>query len=238
MCCLCDLVDECHHSVFVYLLKKTFHTLVPTFLTLFHRHTVIECIPLPKTLARDAPLYFQKAIMEADEEWSTNKKLIDTRKKGFRRTVPKDFPYFCVEFGEDGGFAHTIEDREQWPENFGKEILCGMLQLPAPIVMRQKRENHGKEVARARKFLGTLCKIPFSCFCYIHCWFNFVFSCSSFIQFYVSMYLFYVNLHWISVFFFFIFYIIYICLYTSFRPLPSHCCLCMYLPHHSHVETF
>jgi hypothetical protein len=58
--------------------------------------------------------------MESDVEWSTNKKLVDTREKGFRRSVPKGFPYFCVEFGIEGGFAHTIEDEEGFSQNFGK----------------------------------------------------------------------------------------------------------------------
>jgi hypothetical protein len=63
----------------------------------------------------------QKAILESDEEWSQNAKLIDTRGgKPIGRAVPKGFPYFHVEFGLDGGFAHTIEDVEQFPANFGK----------------------------------------------------------------------------------------------------------------------
>ena len=40
--------------------------------------------------------------------------------KGIRRSIPKNFPYFSVEFGMGGGFAHVIEDRSQFPEHFGK----------------------------------------------------------------------------------------------------------------------
>ncbi|KAL2932506.1 CWF19-like protein 2 [Bienertia sinuspersici] len=47
------------------------------------RHCLIECIPLPQDLAKEAPLYFKKAIDEAEDEWSQHnaKKLIDTKFK-------------------------------------------------------------------------------------------------------------------------------------------------------------
>ena len=67
-----------------------------------NRHTVLHCIPLDEDCdQRDlAPMIFKKAIMESDEQWSQHKKLIDFRKKGLRRCVPKNFPYFAVSFGE------------------------------------------------------------------------------------------------------------------------------------------
>ncbi|KAJ6301042.1 hypothetical protein OIU77_015364 [Salix suchowensis] len=34
------------------------------------RHCLIECIPLPREIAKQAPLYFKKAIDEAEDEWS------------------------------------------------------------------------------------------------------------------------------------------------------------------------
>ena len=46
-----------------------------------------------------APLYYKKAILESDEQWSQNKKLVDTAGKGLRRSVPRGFPYFFVGFG-------------------------------------------------------------------------------------------------------------------------------------------
>ncbi|XP_058755027.1 uncharacterized protein LOC131628175 isoform X2 [Vicia villosa] len=64
-------------------------------------HCMIECIPLPKDIAKEAPLYFKKAIDEAEDEWCQHnaKKLIDTSQKGLRNSIPEHFSYFHVEFG-------------------------------------------------------------------------------------------------------------------------------------------
>lgn len=68
-----------------------------------------------------SPLYlFQKAILESESEWAQNKKLVDTREKGLRGSIPKGLPYFNVEFGLDGGYAHVIEDEYAFPHYFGK----------------------------------------------------------------------------------------------------------------------
>ncbi|KFQ23496.1 CWF19-like 2, partial [Merops nubicus] len=83
-------------------------------------HMVYECIPLPKEVGDMAPIYFKKAIMESDEEWSVNKKLIDLSSKDIRKSVPKGLPYFSVDFGLQGGFAHIIEDQNKFPHYFGK----------------------------------------------------------------------------------------------------------------------
>ncbi|NXM09137.1 C19L2 protein, partial [Tyrannus savana] len=83
-------------------------------------HMVYECIPLPKEVGDMAPIYFKKAIMESDEEWSMNKKLIDLSSKDVRKSVPKGLPYFSVDFGLQGGFAHVIEDQHNFPHYFGK----------------------------------------------------------------------------------------------------------------------
>ncbi|NXG18773.1 C19L2 protein, partial [Grallaria varia] len=83
-------------------------------------HMVYECIPLPKEVGDMAPIYFKKAIMESDEEWSMNKKIIDLSSKDVRKSVPKELPYFSVDFGLQGGFAHVIEDQHNFPYYFGK----------------------------------------------------------------------------------------------------------------------
>ncbi|KAG8523388.1 CWF19-like protein 2, partial [Galemys pyrenaicus] len=83
-------------------------------------HMVYECIPLPKEVGDMAPIYFKKAIMESDEEWSMNKKLIDLSSKDIRKSVPRGLPYFSVNFGLQGGFAHVIEDQHKFPHYFGK----------------------------------------------------------------------------------------------------------------------
>uniref|UniRef100_A0A3B5MBB8 Cwf19-like C-terminal domain-containing protein n=1 Tax=Xiphophorus couchianus TaxID=32473 RepID=A0A3B5MBB8_9TELE len=84
------------------------------------QHMVLECIPLPRELGDMAPIYFKKAIMECDEEWAMNKKLVDLSSKDIRRAVPRGLPYFAVDFGLQGGFAHVIENEQKFPHYFGK----------------------------------------------------------------------------------------------------------------------
>ncbi|XP_063161897.1 CWF19-like protein 2 isoform X2 [Candoia aspera] len=104
-------------------------------------HMVYECIPLPKEVGDMAPIYFKKAIMESDEEWAMNKKLINLGSKDVRKSVPRGLPYFSVDFGLQGGFAHVIEDQYKFPLYFGKEIIGGMLDLEPRLWRKGLREN-------------------------------------------------------------------------------------------------
>ncbi|XP_078437161.1 cwfJ-like family protein [Wolffia australiana] len=108
------------------------------------RHCLVECIPLPRELAEEAPMYFKKAIDEAEDEWSQHnaKKLIETTsEKGLRRVIPKDFPYFFVEFGLDRGFAHVIDDESNFNTSIGLNVIRGMLQLPEEDMYRRRRHE-------------------------------------------------------------------------------------------------
>ncbi|GAB2299091.1 hypothetical protein Dimus_033162 [Dionaea muscipula] len=105
------------------------------------RHCLIECIPLPQEIAKQAPLYFKKAIDEAEEEWSQHnaKKLIDTSQKGLRASIPKNFPYFHVEFGLNRGFVHVIDDEKQFRTSLGLNVIRGMVKLSQEDMYRRRR---------------------------------------------------------------------------------------------------
>uniref|UniRef100_A0A8C5Q0S0 CWF19 like cell cycle control factor 2 n=1 Tax=Leptobrachium leishanense TaxID=445787 RepID=A0A8C5Q0S0_9ANUR len=115
-------------------------------------HLVYECIPLPREVGDMAPLYFKKAIMECDEEWAMNKKLIDLSTKDIRRSVPKGLPYFSVDFGLQGGFAHVIENEHKFPHYFGKEIIGGMLDLEPRVWRKAVRENFDDQRKKVLQF--------------------------------------------------------------------------------------
>jgi hypothetical protein len=52
--------------------------------------------------------------MESESEWADNVKLVDLKgKRKVREAIPKNFPYFAVEFGLSGGFVHVIEVSSQ-----------------------------------------------------------------------------------------------------------------------------
>ncbi|XP_043547765.1 CWF19-like protein 2 isoform X1 [Chiloscyllium plagiosum] len=115
-------------------------------------HMVYECIPLPKEVGDMAPIYFKKAIMEADEEWAMNKKLVDLSTRDIRRAIPKGLPYFSVDFGLQGGFAHVIENEEKFPTYFGKEIVGGMLDLEPRRWRKKIRESFDDQRKKVLQF--------------------------------------------------------------------------------------
>ena len=112
------------------------------------RHMSIECVPLPRETGELAPMYFKKAIMEGDVEWSDNKKLIDTRTKGVRGSLPKGLPYFFVEFGTDGGYGHVIEDQSKFPWYFGREVCGGMLDSEPRLWLKPQKDSFERQKMR------------------------------------------------------------------------------------------
>ena len=96
------------------------------------RHTCIEVIPVERHVEEDVPLVFKKEIMQCDNEWqAANRKCIDTSKKGIRRSVPPNFPYFHVEWsnltGPPGGYCHVIDDQNIFKSSFGRETLLPLI---------------------------------------------------------------------------------------------------------------
>uniref|UniRef100_UPI00358E5BB6 CWF19-like protein 2 n=1 Tax=Myxine glutinosa TaxID=7769 RepID=UPI00358E5BB6 len=115
-------------------------------------HMMYECVPLDHDLGNVAPMYFKKAILESDEEWSMNKKLVDLSQQDIRRAVPKGLPYFSVDFGLQGGFAHVIEDKQKFPHYFGKEVLGGMLDAEPRLWRKPPREGFEEQRRKVLRF--------------------------------------------------------------------------------------
>ena len=128
-----------------------------------HPHMLLECVPIPREVGETAPMYFQKAIQECESEWSHNKKLISlTKERGLRRSVPKGLPYFHVDFGLEDGFAHVIEDEQEFPLNFAQEIIGGMLDLEPRIWRHPKRESFESQKKRVLSFAAKWKKFDFT----------------------------------------------------------------------------
>lgn len=98
-------------------------------------HTKMDAIPIPQN--RDAPMFFKSALTEQAEEWGTHTKLLSTRDKGLRRTIPKRFPYFYVEYAPGDGFAQIIET-QSFPKDFGVDTIAGVMRMD-PIRLRRKQ---------------------------------------------------------------------------------------------------
>ncbi|KAK6172433.1 hypothetical protein SNE40_016083 [Patella caerulea] len=115
-------------------------------------HTFIDCIPLEREVGDLAPIYFKKAIQDSESEWSQNVKVVDLSKKDIRHSVPKGFPYFCVDFGHQGGFAHVIEDEQRFPTYFGREVVGGMIDANHKLWKNPPKENFDEQRIRVLEF--------------------------------------------------------------------------------------
>ncbi|XP_046566167.1 CWF19-like protein 2 [Haliotis rubra] len=115
-------------------------------------HMSMECIPMEKETGDLAPIYFKKAIQDAGPEWSNNKKLVDLSCKDIRHSIPKGFPYFSVDFGLQGGFAHVIEDEQTFPSYFGREIVGGMVDAEPGLWRKPHKESFDVQRKKVLEF--------------------------------------------------------------------------------------
>ena len=88
-------------------------------------HAALDVVSMEGEEALDAPLFFRKAIQDA-EEWTTNAAMIETAGKGLRRCIPPGFPYFHVSWA-GGGLLHPIENVRTFPPTFGLDVAVGIL---------------------------------------------------------------------------------------------------------------
>lgn len=116
-------------------------------------HMYIDCIPIPKDEGSMAPMYFKKAILESDAEWTDNKKLIDTHQKGLKKSIPVGLPYFFVDFNNEGGFAHIIEDSSLFPHYFAKEVVGGLIDAEPRLWLKPHYESFEEQKVKALKLV-------------------------------------------------------------------------------------
>lgn len=116
------------------------------------RHTIIECIPVPRSMYEDAPAYFKEALETIEGEWTQHKSVINTD-KGFRKSMVKNLSYFHVWFDPNRGMGHVIEDSREWPAWFGKEVIASVLDLPPDKWRKPKIIEPKESVSRVRAFL-------------------------------------------------------------------------------------
>lgn len=113
--------------------------------------TKFEAIPVPRRIAEDAPLYFTSSLREQAEEWGTHQKLMKID-KGLRRTIPKKFPYFFLEYEQGRGYAQLIESNV-FPREFGVDTISGMMELDPIRVKRKEKSSTEQERQYVLKFL-------------------------------------------------------------------------------------
>ncbi|XP_078047936.1 CWF19-like protein 2 [Augochlora pura] len=116
-------------------------------------HMQLECVPLPKEIGELIPIYFKKALLECETEWSMNRKIINLEHKDVRQAIPNGLSYFMIEFEMNKGYAHVIEDENMFPKTFAEEIIGGMLDLDHDIWRKPKKENFDQQREKVLKFL-------------------------------------------------------------------------------------
>lgn len=116
-------------------------------------HMVINCVPLPRDVGDMAAIYFKKALLECESEWSMNKKVVDLKGKNIRKGIPKGLPYFWIDFGMDPGFAHVIEDQQLFPKNFAEEIIAGILDLDHSLWKNPRKDYRDIQRKKALDFI-------------------------------------------------------------------------------------
>lgn len=102
----------------------------------------------------DAPLCFQSALVEQADELGTHQKLMKTKDKGLRRTVPSHLEYFYINWGDNHeGFAQIIETK--FPKDFGADVIASMLEVE-PLRLRKQQPSLSlvDEKHRILDFLG------------------------------------------------------------------------------------
>lgn len=112
--------------------------------------TKMDVIPVPLDVEHDAEIYFKSAMNSQCEEWGTHIKVLSTRDKGVRRTIPKGFPYFNVEWSH-GGFAQIIE-KQSFSKDFGLDTIAGMMELD-PMKFKRKNRAPNDDRNAMRTFL-------------------------------------------------------------------------------------
>ena len=146
----------------------------------FIPHCLIDCIPVSSLVADTLPAYFKKEIEAASSEYSDNRPLIKvTRERPLVRSglltsfffysfmfiflyfsVPKELPYFYVEFPDLTGYAHVIEDRHGFKRDFGREVVraairhnktAGTSQQSEAVVLFEAEEEREKAEKEAEK---------------------------------------------------------------------------------------
>eukprot|EP00884_Botryococcus_braunii_P013106 jgi/Botrbrau1/21797/Bobra.0190s0022.1 len=119
-------------------------------------HTLVDAVPVPWETLERARIVFKREIDDASSEWSQHyaKRMIDTRQKGLRGSIPDNFPYFFVEFGLSEGFVHVVDDVDRFKPDFGRSVLAGLLKLPAEDARtRAKAESAGLQKIWVEQFL-------------------------------------------------------------------------------------
>lgn len=115
--------------------------------------TKMEVIPVKRKKWLDSELYFKSTLAEQADEFGTHNKPLSTKGKGLRRTMPKGFPYFFVEWDSNHqGVAQMIES-PNFPKDFAADTIAGMTGADPVRFQRKKKFPPDQERQHVLEFL-------------------------------------------------------------------------------------
>ena len=78
-----------------------------------HVHSVIDLVPVPASILDEVVMSFQSAFNDASSDWAQHRaKIALTKQKPLYTAIPRHFPYYWVEWAEDDGVVHPIDQAE------------------------------------------------------------------------------------------------------------------------------
>merc|ERR1712083_837279 len=93
------------------------------------------------------------ALAEQADDFGTNNKPLSTKGKGLRRTMPKGFPYFFVEWdAPNQGVAQMIESYD-FRQDFVADCIAGMTGADPIRFQRKKKFSSEQERRHILDFL-------------------------------------------------------------------------------------
>lgn len=94
-------------------------------------HAKLEVLFAPEENLEQVAIFYAKAFTDMDGDWSTHKKVYNiTRKEGgLFRQIPPSFAYAYVEWSEDEGLAHIIEDEDNFDRKVMLEVFGSMIEM-------------------------------------------------------------------------------------------------------------
>jgi hypothetical protein len=129
--------------------------------------TKLEVIPIPFSVIQDAPLFFKSAMVEQTEEWGTHNKILNTTsQKPLKSVIPKNFPYFYIDWGNIStskatGYAQIIESSD-FRHDFGLDTVAGMMELDPIRFQRKKKFSYEEERQGIADFLAKWEKVDWT----------------------------------------------------------------------------
>ena len=77
-----------------------------------------------------------------------------------RGTVPAGFSYFAAGLGVHAGYATVIEDDSSWNDDFGRDVLEGILEHPDSGIPLSRRRREPPERMKPRVLALTKAFAP------------------------------------------------------------------------------